>query len=209
MYLQVYSELCPTTARLFPQAFPGVFVADLSAFATPIGHVATITARPELCVIVVDLFLKPFAVGFVLTILVIGLLRLSGVALLGCGLSLGSGSQAYNSVCVISAESFISAAGSIPEAFTAVCTVFPVFVVPKPAGVQRCLDSMAIWFVICCFWRWLWLHRLGFFRWRCDLYRRHTPYPGIAPFFDLGLMVGRNQWRYVIAKVAHESLALV
>jgi hypothetical protein len=82
MYLQVYSEGYPTTASLFPQAFPGVFVADLSAFATPVGHVATITTRPEPGVIVVDLFLEPFATGFVLTIVIVGLLRLPGAALL-------------------------------------------------------------------------------------------------------------------------------
>src|SRR5690554_519511 len=164
MYLQVYSEGYPTTASLFPQAFPGVFVADLSAFAPPVGHVATVTASSEFGIIVIDLFLKSFAVGFVLMIRIIGLFRLPGVALLGCGLALRSGSNAYDSVRVISAEPFISAASSIPEAFTAVCTVFPVFVVPKPAGVQCRLDSMAIRFVICCFWRWLWLHGCGFLR---------------------------------------------
>ena len=153
MYLQLYSEVWPTTARLFPQALPGILVADLSPLTPPVRHVAAITTRPEFGVIVVDLFLKPFAVGFVLTIRIIGLFRLSGVASLGCGLALGSGSKAYDSVCVISAEPFISAAGSIPEAFTAVRTVFPVFIVPKPAGVQCCLDSMAIRFVICGFGR--------------------------------------------------------
>ena len=164
MYLQVYSEGYPTTARLFPQAFPGVFVADLSALTSPVGHVATITARPEFGIIVVDLFLKPFAVGFVLTIVIVCLLRLPGVALLACGLTLGSGSKAYNSVYIASTEPFVPVAGRIPEAFTSVCTVFPVFVVPKPAGVQCRLDSMAIRFVICCFWRWLWLHGCGFLR---------------------------------------------
>lgn len=164
MYLQVYSEGYPTTASLFPQAFPGVFVADFSAFAPPVGHVATVTTSSEFGIIVIDLFLKSFAVGFVLTIRIIGLFRLSSVALLACGLALGSGSKAYDSVCVISAEPFIPAAGSIPEAFTAVCTVFPVFIVPKPAGVQCCLDGMAIRFIICGFGGRVYLQRFRFLR---------------------------------------------